>query len=431
MDTPFDHNSLSLFLRTYYKSIFPYKQYLKWMTYGLKFSEYCAYREFAFILHGDIHLRYKNFYDSAMFERELCNTNPEKLDIGAIYNHHPREHKKHLDMKALERELIFDIDLTDYSGVRHCCGEATVCKKCWKFIVVGVKVLDYLLAEDFGFQARMWVFSGRRGVHCWVADKAARQLDNEGRGTVAEYLNLYEGNKPNVMVNISDDECEDDLDRSKLRQRGGPSAQYVPHVVQRAYRKMMESGVMDDLVHEQGWLSDDKLNDVHKCFPQASDSLKEELRMLKDLSEKNRWVALKRRYDEVERAKAEKKGLNVPAAPSEQDRYFLYYFVIHYAFPRLDIHVSTGVNHLLKSPFCIHPKTGNVAVPLNTDKIHEFDVTSAPRIDKLIKELNESNSNAMETDENMQSQPGYKRTSLAPFVENFERFVTNAVASEK
>ena len=35
MDTPFDHNSLPLYLRTYYKSIFPYKQYLKWMTYGL------------------------------------------------------------------------------------------------------------------------------------------------------------------------------------------------------------------------------------------------------------------------------------------------------------------------------------------------------------------------------------------------------------
>lgn len=34
---------------------------------------------------------------------------------------------------------------------------------------------------------------------------------------ILQYLE-FQGNKPNVMVNVSDDECEDDLDRSKLRQ---------------------------------------------------------------------------------------------------------------------------------------------------------------------------------------------------------------------
>ena len=62
-------------------------------------------------------------------------------------------------------------------------------------MVVAVSVVDWALREDFGFKSLLWVFSGRWGIHCWVSDKIALDLTNEGRSAIADYLSVYVGNE--------------------------------------------------------------------------------------------------------------------------------------------------------------------------------------------------------------------------------------------
>lgn len=60
--------------------------------------------------------------------------------------------------------------------------------------------------------------------------------------------------------------------------------------------------------------------------------------------------------------------------------------VLRYTYPRLDINVSKMRNHLLKSPFCVHPKTGRVCVPISKTEHQTFDPFAVPTISQIVQE---------------------------------------------
>ncbi|KAK3708091.1 hypothetical protein QZH41_019174 [Actinostola sp. cb2023] len=143
----FSQSDLPELLQQYYKRLFPYKYYYQWLSYGNVAKNCFTNREFCFTLKDDIYVRYQSFANQEEMEKEIQKRNPYKIDVGAVYTHKPKDHKmiKAASFQAVEKELVFDIDMTDYDEIRTCCKGAEICPKCWKFMVVAMKILDVAL----------------------------------------------------------------------------------------------------------------------------------------------------------------------------------------------------------------------------------------------------------------------------------------------
>ncbi|KAA6364596.1 MAG: putative DNA primase [Streblomastix strix] len=120
---------------------------------------------------------------------------PFRFEMGAVYNVPPSERAGLQDMvlKEEQKEMVFDIDLSDYDDVRICCQKTKFCQKCWPLMHAAFDIVNRTLIEDFGFSQFMWVFSGRRGMHCWIGDDEARVLERKQREAIIGYFRVMKG----------------------------------------------------------------------------------------------------------------------------------------------------------------------------------------------------------------------------------------------
>ncbi|KAM9751165.1 DNA primase small subunit isoform 1-T2 [Menidia menidia] len=408
----YDPACLPDLLPLYYRRLFPFSQYYRWLNYGGVQKNYFQNREFSFTLKDDIYVRYQSFSTQNELEKEMQKMNPYKIDIGAVYSHRPNQHNtlKSGSFQALEKELVFDIDMTDYDDVRSCCSAAEICSKCWTLMTIAIKILDRALRDDFGFQHLLWVYSGRRGVHCWVCDEAARKLSAAARSAVAEYLSLVKGGEETVKKVVLTDPI---------------------HPFIRESLTVVEKYFPQYALEDQDILGNkESMDKVLSLVPmEIRKELQQEFK--KEKNSKSRWEKVKEHSIQGSMKKVQ---------------YFEKEIMLQYCYPRLDVNVSKGVNHLLKSPFSVHPKTGRISVPMDLKELDKFDPFAVPTISLICEELNRPKAG----EEELEEKPGdtkeketegdaaekrrirdYKRTSLAKYVKSFDQFLDEMALSWK
>lgn len=393
-DCPVDEREI---MKIYYQKFFPFRHFFHWLNHSNVPTNDFANRELAYTLEDGTYVRYKSFPTAEEFKKDLVQVVPFRFEIGAVYRINPRDRKtvrKDL-VKPVSKEFVIDIDLTDYNDVRTCCDEAKICNKCWGFITVSIKVLDKALREDFGFEDIMWVYSGRRGAHAWVCDRRARDLTDPQRVAIASYLQVVGQASGGKLVDI----------KRPMHPHLARSFEILKHEFPKLILRdqdLWESPEAAKKLAEK--LPDDQL--AHKLIKKWESNPSE--------SSKEKWL-------DIDKVAADSDVDTSKLMESKQD------IIFECTYPRLDAAVSKQLNHLLKSPFCVHPKTGRVCVPIDLATLDNFDPFEVPTVNLLIEQLTTYDIDNGNENDRMES---YMKTSLAPYVEIFHKFANQIVSKE-
>mmetsp|Transcript_123051 Transcript_123051/g.195057 ORF Transcript_123051/g.195057 Transcript_123051/m.195057 type:complete len:453 (-) Transcript_123051:158-1516(-) len=363
-------------LRVYYDRLFPFHQMFRWLSYknDPKSSskavekDFFLRREFTLVLEGDVYCRYTCFRDVDEYRSQVIARQPVRMEIGAVYTHPPKNHHTVIKdaYKPVERELVFDIDMDDYDDIRTCCEGAKICSKCWTFMKAAIKILDKALREDFGFKHFVFVYSGRRGVHCWVCDKIARRLPNDQRSAIADYLSLVAGgaNRCRAEIKFSGDALHPSIQRA--HDIGLEYFRDDPNGMLQGQEVLRNGPHLDRILDSFGSAERSSIDSYIKDHP--------------DATSRDIWRRLEKLQEEREDRATSFKD-------KRQADVMLKEVVLQYSCPRLDVNVSKQMNHLLKSPFVVHPKTGRVCVPIDVSKVDEFAPEKVPTVGRLVEEL--------------------------------------------
>lgn len=282
-----------------------------------------------------------------------------KLNVGAMMDKRPSLRWKcpsGQEPKPVLAELRIDIDMDDYDKANISKSDLAECDAMFALVGVGLEVWMDVLRSEFGFEHMLPVYSGRRGGHLWVCDKRACMLSDGARRAIVDFL------KPGQKTHGSGRKTFKWLLQFPVF--GSPdNAMHKDGVFSRIIYKFFRGrGVRAR--HEGG------LGFLDVGFDRT-----DFLKMVDDRFHIDNVTAVRSAATGYDALLVIEKALR--SKPKEVKEWLVPRFceaVCTLCWPRADEAVTTHMNHTLKAPFSVHPKTGRVSVPiLGKEHLWDFD----------------------------------------------------------
>ncbi|KAL0248891.1 hypothetical protein GEMRC1_004125 [Eukaryota sp. GEM-RC1] len=274
-------------------------------------------------------------------------TIPERFEIGAIYNI-PLQHKQLAGAYPVSREFVIDIDTDDYDVVRRCHQKSSYCSSCFALLSHGAYVVTHLLKHCFNLTDVIWIYSGRRGLHGWVVDKGSRKMSNTLRSRIAKFLNLVSSRDPGELFSQLPQQTILSLMDGLIDEDDEPGV-LTSLYKERAKADLFDAGVEGTPIYQ------DFLDRIKGKHGPLVSTIERDVAAILATTETH--VACSQIQAKFE------------SHFSIKENHLLYYeFVWWCVGPRLDVNVSSQMNHLLKAPFVFTQVLERFVFRLNRQK---------------------------------------------------------------
>ena len=338
----------------YYQRYFPHSEVCGLLGRGWRGKDCLHKRELCIDTADDVKIRWLSCSNGEELKELFKKKSAAVFHNGAVYSDQPCFKKKGINLEPVEREFVMDIDINDYDTWGVDQDDVDSCDRAWPIVAIGFRMVKHILREHFGFKHMLLVYSGRRGAHLSVYDGRACVMNDQTRDAIVKYLQP-QGNA-----------TEDD-----------PRAGYRELLDATGFGALFEKFCIPFwknfclLSRNEGGMGVlDGPFDKDAFMQIFGDSHAKATLTLNGMSGAAAWDCLCKFADD--------------SNFKEKTWHALHETVLCYVWPRLDAAVSEQRQHLSKSMFSLHAKTGRVCLPVFGDSM-DFDPSKCPHHHALVQ----------------------------------------------